>query len=730
LLGGALVLAFLGGLFFKGKSGWCGTFCPVAPAEKLYGQNPYLLVPNNHCSPCLGCTSNCSDFNPRVAQFSDLSDSNEWHSRYRRLFAAAFPGFVLGYFQLDISTLGIGKSALVWLGYLVASVGLFEFLKMWPRLSVIKLSAIFAVSALNLFYWYAVGAWLEALENFAFFMPENGMASVELACRLLLLPVSVHWIWKTFRNEEAFLSLNDAPVDRDLSDQAMSVLTNRSTSEFEITFLPDEKKVMRSGNTSISALATTMGLDLRVGCMMGVCGVDPVTVVEGGEHLSVRGVEEEETIARLGLSGRCRMACMATVRGDISVQMEPEFEKPSQSRIEFEESIRSVVIIGGGIGGVTAADYVRRNHPECSLHLVSKENYDFYNRISIAKIVEESLPVESLVLKGNDWFEEKQITRWMGTEATRLDTELRQVQLGSGEVLRYDRLILALGCSAAFPVGIPPETPHTFVFRGVEDALAIHDYILEHGVREVTVLGDGVSGVEIAHALCRMGLRVHIVGRNSRVMRRNLDETAAGLLTGYLRGYGIKIIFDAGIVRIDEDARHLNLVLEGGESLFAQMVVICTGNVPNVELARDAGMDVGMGVRVDEGMRTNVEGVYAVGDVAEFDGQVGGLWATAAAQGRIAALNALGGDERFRARVAGVGLKVPGIDVMSAGDFDSEEGEVFSFLDEAMKRYARITVQENRLIGAITVNYGEAAPMLAQAISKELEAGSSLERLR
>ena len=164
--------------------------------------------------------------------------------------------------------------------------------------------------------------------------------------------------------------------------------------------------------------------------------------------------------------------------------------------------------------------------------------------------------------------------------------------------------------------------------------------------------------------------------------------------------------------------------------MLAQMLVLCIGNAPNAELARAAGMDVGRGVQVDEGMRTSAEGVYAVGDVAEFDGEVGGLWATASAQGRIAALNALGGDERFSPRVEKVGLKVPGIDVMSAGDFDSEDGEVFSFLDEAMKRYARIIVRENRIVGAITINHGDEAPMLAKAIAKKLDAGPGVERLR
>src|SRR6266545_2719086 len=100
LIGGALVLALVGGIVFKGKSGWCSSLCPMLPVQRLYGQTPFVTVPNSHCQPCVGCTKNCYDFNPRVAWLADLHDENEHWTAYRLFFTSAFPGIVIAYFTI------------------------------------------------------------------------------------------------------------------------------------------------------------------------------------------------------------------------------------------------------------------------------------------------------------------------------------------------------------------------------------------------------------------------------------------------------------------------------------------------------------------------------------------------------------------------------------------------------------------------------------------------------
>ena len=96
----ALTGGFIGGMLLKGKSGWCSSICPLLPIQRLYGQTPYKLVANSHCTPCVGCTKSCYDFNPKVAFLADLNDPDPYWGGYRKLFAAAFPGLVLAFFNL------------------------------------------------------------------------------------------------------------------------------------------------------------------------------------------------------------------------------------------------------------------------------------------------------------------------------------------------------------------------------------------------------------------------------------------------------------------------------------------------------------------------------------------------------------------------------------------------------------------------------------------------------
>ena len=100
LLLGAMAAAFTGGMFLKGKSGWCCTICPLLPVQRIYGQTPLELVANAHCQPCVGCVKNCYDFNPRAAYLADLNDADQYWSGYRRYFVGAFPGLVLAFFEV------------------------------------------------------------------------------------------------------------------------------------------------------------------------------------------------------------------------------------------------------------------------------------------------------------------------------------------------------------------------------------------------------------------------------------------------------------------------------------------------------------------------------------------------------------------------------------------------------------------------------------------------------
>ena len=151
-----MTAAFLGGLFFKGKSGWCTSICPLLPVQRIYGQTPFAAsCRNSHCQPCVGCTKNCYDFNPRAAYLADLNDADRYWSGYRKFFVGAFPGLVLGFFRVrptgDLDLEVYGQFALY---MAVERRHLLRARRASSRRSRTRITALFGAMALSIFYWF------------------------------------------------------------------------------------------------------------------------------------------------------------------------------------------------------------------------------------------------------------------------------------------------------------------------------------------------------------------------------------------------------------------------------------------------------------------------------------------------------------------------------------------------------------------------------------------------
>src|SRR6188472_3044191 len=151
LLIGAMAGGFTGGMFLKGKSGWCSTMCPLLPVQRIYGQTPFKLIANNHCQPCVGCVKSCYDFNPRAAYLADLHDSDNYWSGYRRFFVGAFPGLILAFFTADEGVSALPQIAL----YMAVSVASFALVQTFVKVSAHTITTLYGAIAFSLFYWFA-----------------------------------------------------------------------------------------------------------------------------------------------------------------------------------------------------------------------------------------------------------------------------------------------------------------------------------------------------------------------------------------------------------------------------------------------------------------------------------------------------------------------------------------------------------------------------------------------
>lgn len=734
LLLGAMAAAFVGGLALKGKSGWCTSMCPLLPVQRLYNQTPFALVPNTHCQPCVGCNKNCYDFNPRVAYLADLRDDDPYYVGYRKFFAGAFPGLVLAFFTVPgPDEISVWEMWARYGLYILAGVGSFYLLDSFVKSTSHKITTLYAAVAFAVLYGFAGPQLIDTLSG------EPAPDWLAWTMRALVAGLAASWVARTYRKEAAFDAEVAAPpaAEARSASMAQSLATMRAigADSHEVTFLPGDKHVVAKPGTTLLEVAEANGLPIEAGCRMGVCGADPVAIQEGSDNLAPVSGDERTTLERLGYEENTRMACCARVKGKVKVSLEPERPaRPTSSQIlgyDFDREIERVVVLGNGIAGVTAADHVRRRHPLCSIDLVADEAHHLYNRMGISRLIYGRSAMQGLQLLPDSWYEDNVITTWLNTRARAIDREGRKVELATGDSLPYDQLIVATGSSSRVPPIDGFGGEGSFVLRTADDALAVRAFSQRHGCVRATVAGGGLLGLEAAYALHKLGLHVTVVEAGPRLMVQQLDARAAEILHAYVEGLGLKVVVGDIVSEIVANGRVRSVRLGDDTSLPSDIFLACAGVAPNVDLARDAGLDVQRGIVVDDHLRTSDEHIFAAGDTAEHRGRTYGLWPSAVEQAEIAADNAVGGEREYAGTSPVTVLKVVGVELTSIGRFEAEPSdEVIALEEDDGRRYRKLVIADGRVVGAILLGFSQDVSAIRTAVSRQLDVTSRLEELR
>jgi nitrite reductase (NADH) large subunit len=352
--------------------------------------------------------------------------------------------------------------------------------------------------------------------------------------------------------------------------------------------------------------------------------------------------------------------------------------------------------------------------------------------MGIARLVYGSSAMVGLQLLPDAWYEDNQVTCWLNTRASALDRERRELTLGTGETLAYDRLILATGSDSFIPEIDGYGVAGTFVLRRAADAFAIRTFAQEHRAQNAVIAGGGLLGLEAAYALRKIGLHVTVLERGPTLLSRQLDERAATLLRDYLEGLGLHIALASETASLRASAGRLQeVVLADGSTLPADVFLLAAGITPLVELARESGLEVGKGVVVDNALRCSDPAIFAVGDVAEHQGRIYGLWPAAVEQGEIAAENALGGARLYAGTVPVTMLKVVGVDLLSIGRFQEQEGDtVIVFEDSEQHSYRKLVIAADRIVGAILIARQQDAPHVTNAVKDERDVSGLMQELQ
>lgn len=379
---------------------------------------------------------------------------------------------------------------------------------------------------------------------------------------------------------------------------------------------------------------------------------------------------------------------------------------------------REVVIVGYGMAGARLADDIRRRDPRAErvrLTVAGAEPHPAYNRVLLSAVVAGGMTAESVHLHDADWAERTRVDLRLGTAVTRIDRARRRVELADGSVVDYDALVLATGAMPWIPPVEGLEGDGVVAFRGLDDCLRI--LAAARFGAPVAVLGGGLLGLEAARALAGRGNVVTVVHPMPHVMERQLDGGAGHVLARRLSELGVTFRFGQGA------ARYLpgdGLKLDDGSLVPADLVVVAAGVRAETALAREAGLDVDMGVLVDDMLRTSDGRIHALGDCARHPGAPPGLVQPAWDQAAVLADVLTGTDTsaRYRGTSAVTRLKAQGIDLAALGETQTGAAdtgaEVLTFSDATGGRYAKLVARGNRVAGAILLGLPDAAAQITQ----------------
>jgi nitrite reductase (NADH) large subunit len=366
-----------------------------------------------------------------------------------------------------------------------------------------------------------------------------------------------------------------------------------------------------------------------------------------------------------------------------------------------------LLVVGAGMASVRLCEELMIHAPDrFETTVVGAEPQPGYNRVLLSALLAGEIGEAEIALRGADWYRECGIRLLTGRRVDRLDLSARVAVLADGSLVAFDRVVFATGSSAERPMTPGMMLAGVTTFRDLADLERLKQ-AAKNGLR-VAVIGGGLLGIEAACGLSAHGAGVTLVHAKNWLMDRQLDRRSAAFVERAIAGKGVRVLLDAQTSAVVGTDRAEALAFESGVSLPVDLVVVAVGVWPNIGLARAAGIPVGRGILIDDGLTTVVPFVHAIGECAEHRGALYGLVAPAYDQARILARR-WAGDEtaRYEGTALSTNLKVSGVPVFSAGDFLGEAGTDDIVLEDrgaAVRK--KLVMKGDRLVGAVLV--GEA----------------------
>jgi nitrite reductase (NADH) large subunit len=395
----------------------------------------------------------------------------------------------------------------------------------------------------------------------------------------------------------------------------------------------------------------------------------------------------------------------------------------------------NIIVIGHGMVGHKFLESLAAYGSGVKLNvtILCEEPRPAYDRVHLSEFF-AGKSAQDLSLVKDGFFDRDDMVLRLNARATLIDPAAKTVTTNDGDVLSYDKLVMATG---SFPF-VPPlpgkERKDCFVYRTIEDLEAM----LECGQRSKTgvVIGGGLLGLECAKALRDMNLETHVVEFSPRLMAVQVDDGGARVLRSKIEALGVTVHTGKNTTAIVDgvDGTH-RMEFFDGSHLEADMIVFSAGIRPRDMLAKECGLELGArgGIAIDNNCLTSDADIYAIGECAAWGGMVYGLVAPGYEMARVAAKHLLGEVAEFSGADMSTKLKLMGVDVASIGDpHGKEEGSrSYQFTDERKQVYKKIVVSScgRYLLGGVMVGDASEYGTLLQMMLNKIELPESPEFL-
>lgn len=375
------------------------------------------------------------------------------------------------------------------------------------------------------------------------------------------------------------------------------------------------------------------------------------------------------------------------------------------------------VIIGNSAAGVKCAETIRENDPVGEITILTDEIYGAYSRCLLPDYLAGERDEDTIRIRETNFYQKNNIIVEFGVKAERIDPRRKEVILENGSVVGFDKLLIATGSRSLMPPIPGLDGDNIFGFRTLQDVKHILKAL--PSTRRAVVIGGGFVGLEAAYALYSQGVEVTVVERLPQILPSQFDQKAAHILSRDMQQEGIRIITGNGIKEVLNPTLWQKLfgkngkgvLLENGETLKCELIIVAAGTKPNTEVAQGTGIKVERGIVVDGYMETTERDIFAAGDVVETIDAVTGkrqlspIWPNAIVQGKIAGLNMAGISTPYT-QLIGMqnAVEFREVPAIAAGITEPQANDEVMVVERLNhNKYKKFIIRDNKLVGMILV---------------------------